>query len=436
MSKTITLKRVVVTGLGMVTSLGLDVKTTWEAMLSGKSGVDQITQWGDLDEVKAKYKLPEDFPLIAAEVKDFNVKDLIKQRKPSFSKEDLKQVKYMDHFTQYAHAATLEAIADSKVRLENGEVDPNRIGVIIGSGLGGPRSWEHEFERFLQGKKVSPFLIPRMIPNLAAGNVSISFKAKGANACIATACASGAHAVGEAFQRIQLGKEDALACGGTEASITPLTVAGFHSLKALSSTYKTPESASRPFDINRNGFVMADGAGILILEELEHALNRGASIYAEVIGFAMTGDASHITDPDVGGAIRGMKLALKDAEIDPEEVALINPHATSTPKGDINEAKAIKEVFGTNQEKPMITANKSQLGHALGAIGGIEAISSVLSLYYNKVPPILNLEKVDPECEGLNYVKEQTVQTNIDIALSNSFGFGGTNATLIFRKYT
>ncbi|MCK5196073.1 MAG: beta-ketoacyl-[acyl-carrier-protein] synthase II, partial [Desulfobulbaceae bacterium] len=328
MKKIIELKRVVVTGLGMITSLGLDVPNTWNAMLAGESGIDLITQWGDLDEVKVGSKLPEDFPLIGGEVKGFNIKDIIKQRKPGFSKDDLKQVKYMDAFTQFAHAAALEAIADSNVRLDEGEVDPDRVGVIIGSGLGGPQTWEREFKRFLQGKKVSPFLIPRLIPNLAAGNISISFKAKGANACLATACASGAHAIGEAFQRIQLGKEDAIACGGTEASITLLTMAGFHALKALSPEYQTPQTASRPFDINRNGFVMAEGSGIFILEELEHALGRGANIYAEVIGFAMTGDASHITDPDIYGAIRCIKLALEDAEIAPEEVDLINPHAT------------------------------------------------------------------------------------------------------------
>jgi 3-oxoacyl-[acyl-carrier-protein] synthase II len=436
MQKTIKLKRVVVTGLGMVTSLGLDVSTTWEAMLAGKSGIDWITHWGDLDEVKAEFKLAEDFPLIAGEVKDFDIKDIVKQRKHGFSKEDLKQIKYMDEFIQFAYAATLEAIADSNVNLEQGEVDPYRVGVIIGSGLGGPKSWENEFKRFLDGKKVSPFLIPRLIPNLAAGNVSISFKAKGANACIATACASGAHAIGESFQRIQLGKEDAIACGGTEAAITPLTIAGFHALKALSSKYTTPQSASRPFDADRNGFVMADGSGILILEELEHALTRGAKIYAEIIGFGMTGDASHITEPDIDGAIRCIRLALEDAQIEPQEVDLINPHATSTPKGDINEANAIKEVFGSDKERPFITANKSQLGHSLGAIGGIEAISTVLSVYDNKVPPILNLEQIDPECQGLNYVRGETKQATIDTALSNSFGFGGTNATLIFRKYS
>jgi 3-oxoacyl-[acyl-carrier-protein] synthase II len=435
MRKIIELKRVVVTGLGMVTSLGLDVATTWEAMLAGKSGIDWITQWGDLDEVKPKYNLAEDFPLIAGEVKDFNIKDIVKQRKTGFSKEDLKQIKYMDAFIQFAYAATLEAIADSDVNLEKGDVDPYRVGVIIGSGLGGPQSWENEFKRFLDGKKVSPFLIPRLIPNLAAGNVSISFKAKGANACIATACASGAHAIGESFQRIQLGKEDAIACGGTEAAITPLTIAGFHALKALSAKYNSPQSASRPFEADRNGFVMAEGSGVLILEELEHALTRGAKIYAEVIGFGMTGDASHITEPDIDGAIRCIKLALEEAQIEPQEVDLINPHATSTPKGDINEANAIKEVFGSDKERPFITANKSQLGHSLGAIGGIEAISTVLSVYNNKVPPILNLEQIDPGCQGLNYVYGEAKQAKIDTALSNSFGFGGTNATLIFRKY-
>lgn len=435
MRKTIELKRVVVTGMGMVTSLGLDVQSTWEAMVAGESGIDRITQWGDLEEVQSQFKLAEDFPLIAGEVKNFNIKDMVKQRKHGFSKEDLKQVKYMDAFTQYAYAATLEAVSDANVNLEKGDVNPDRVGVIIGSGLGGPQTWEKEFERFLKGKKVSPFLIPRLIPNLAAGNVSISFKAKGANACLATACASGAHAIGEAFQRIQLGKEDAIACGGTEAAITPLTIAGFHALKALSSKHQTPQSASRPFDKNRNGFVMGDGSGILILEELEHALARNAKIYAELIGFAMTGDASHITDPDVQGAIRCVQLALEDAQISPEEVDLINPHATSTPKGDINEATAIKAVFGTDKERPFITANKSQLGHSLGAIGGIEAISSILSVCEDKVPPILNLEQVDEECLGLNYVSGHAKEVNIDTVLSNSFGFGGTNATLIFRKY-
>jgi 3-oxoacyl-[acyl-carrier-protein] synthase II len=301
--------------------------------------------------------------------------------------------------------------------------------------MGGPQSWENEFSRFIKGKRVSPFLIPRLIPNLAAGNVSISFKAKGANACLATACASGAHAIGEAFQRIQLGKEDAMACGGTEAAITPLTIAGFHALKALSSEYQTPQSASRPFDIRRNGFIMGDGSGILILEELEHALARGAKIYAEIIGFAMTGDASHITDPDMDGAVRCIKLALEDAQISPEDVDLINPHATSTSKGDINEATAIKKVFETGKEKPYITANKSQLGHSLGAVGGIEAISSVLSVHEDKIPPILNLEQIDPECEGLNYIRGQAKAVDVNVVLSNSFGFGGTNATLIFRKY-
>ncbi len=436
MSKTQALKRVVVTGLGLVTPLGLDVPSTWQAMLDCRSGIDWIANWGDLEKIKDKYKLSDEFPFIAGEVKGFNIKDIIKQRKPAFSKADLKQTKYMDPFIEYAAAAALEAVADSNARLENGDIDPNRVGVIIGSGQGGIQTLEREHLRLLQGKKVSPFLIPREIPNLAAGNISISFKAKGINACMSTACASGAHALGEAFHRIQIGKEDAILCGGAEASITPLTVSGFHDLRALSSKYKTPESAFRPFDKDRNGFVMAEGAGVLILEELEHALARGAKIYAEMAGCGMTGDASHITDPDINGAIRCMRIALEDAGIRPEDVDLINPHATSTPKGDINEAKALKEVFGAGKEKPFITANKSQLGHCLGAIGAIEAALCVLSIRDNIVPPILNLDRIDEECKGLNYVSGQALKAQIDIVLTNSFGFGGTNATLIFKRYT
>ena len=430
------LKRVVVTGLGLITPLGLDVTSTWQAIVDGKSGIDWIAEWGDLDQIKTTYNLADDFPFIAGEVKGFNIKEIIKQRKVGFSKEDLKQTKYMDPFIEFADAAALEAVADSGANLENGTVDPHRVGVIIGSGQGGIQSLEKEFHRLLAGKKISPFLIPREIPNLAAGNISISFKAKGINACLSTACASGAHALGEAFQRIQTAKEDAILCGGAEASITPLTVSGFHALRALSSKFKTPLSAFRPFDKNRDGFVMAEGAGVLILEELEHALARGAKIYAEVIGCGMTGDASHITDPDVDGAIRCMRVALEDAGIRPEDVDLINPHATSTPKGDINEARATKEVFGSDQERPFITANKSQVGHSLGAIGAIESALSVLSIRDNVVPPILNLDSIDEECKGLNYVSAKAQEAKIDVVLSNSFGFGGTNATLIFRRYT
>jgi len=436
MNKIKGLKRVVVTGLGLITPLGLDVPSTWQAMLDGKSGIDRITQWGDLEQVKEAYKLPDDFPFIAGEIKDFNIKDIIKQRKTNWSKEDLKQVKYMDPFIEFANAASLEAIADSKADLERGEIDPNRVGVIIGSGQGGLQTIEREYKRLLAGKKVSPFLIPREIPNLAAGNVSISFKAKGINACLVTACASGTHASADAFQRIQTGKEDAILCGGAEASITILSVAGFHALRALSAEFKTPASASRPFDKDRNGFVIAEGAGILILEELEHALSRKANIYAEVMGCGMTGDANHITDPNVDGAIRCMKLALEDAGIKPEEVDLINPHATSTPKGDINEASAIKEVFGADGDKPLITASKSQLGHSLGAVGAMEAVLSILSIRDNIIPPILNLEQIDEECKGLHYVSGQSMKAQIDVVLTNSFGFGGTNATLIFKRFT
>jgi 3-oxoacyl-[acyl-carrier-protein] synthase II len=430
------LKRVVVTGLGLVTPLGLDVPSTWKAILDGQSGIDWISRWGDLDEIKDKFSLAEDFPFIGGEISGFNIKDIIKQRKEGFTKEDLKQTKYMDPFIEFADAAAWEAVADSGASLEDGKIDPDRVGVIIGTGQGGIQTLEKEHLRLLAGKKVSPFLIPREIPNLAAGNISISFKAKGINACVATACASGAHALGEAFQRIQTGKEDAILCGGAEASITPLTVAGFHALKALSARYKTPESASRPFDRGRNGFVMAEGAGVLILEELEHAQARGATIYAELIGCGMTGDASHITDPDVNGAIRCMQIAVAEAGIGPEDVDLISPHATSTPKGDINEANAMKEVFGSGGEKPFITATKSQIGHSLGAVGAIEAAFCVLSIRDNTIPPILNLEEIDEDCKGLNYVTVKALKAQVDVALTNSFGFGGTNATLIFRRFT
>jgi len=429
-------RRVVVTGLGLITPLGLDVPSTWQALLAGNSGIDWISNWGDLDQIKAEYQLAPDFPFIAGEIKGFNIKEIIQQRKKPFLKEDLKQTKYMDPFIEYAYAAALEAIADSKARLEDGEINPYRVGTIIGSGQGGIQTLEKEHKRLLQGKKVSPFMIPREIPNLAAGNISISFKAKGINACLATACASGTHAVGEAYYRIQADKEDAILCGGAEASITPLTISGFHALKALAAEYRTPESASRPFDKDRNGFVMAEGAGILILEELEHALTRNAKIYAELVGCGMTGDASHITDPDVDGAIRCMGLALEDAELEPEAVDLINPHATSTPKGDINEANALKKIFGTEKEKPYITANKSQIGHSLGAVGAIEAALCVLSIKDNVVPPILNLDQLDEECKGLNYADGQAKQAQIDVVMSNSFGFGGTNATLIFKRYS
>ncbi|MFC1828560.1 beta-ketoacyl-ACP synthase II [Thermodesulfobacteriota bacterium] len=436
MGKITGLKRVVVTGLGLITPLGLDVATTWKAMLDGKSGIDWIANWGDLDAVKEKYNLPDDFPFIAGEIKGFNIKDLIKQRKPGYTREDLKQVKYMDPFIQFADAAALEAVADSGANLESGEIDPNRVGVIIGSGQGGIQTLETEFNRLLKGKKVSPFLIPREIPNLAAGNISISFKAKGINACLVTACASGTHASADAFQRIQTGKEDAILCGGAEASITPLTVSGFHALRALSPRFDSPKTASRPFDKDRNGFVMSEGAGVLILEEREHALVRGANIYAEVVGCGMTGDASHITDPDTDGAVRCMRAALKDAGIKPEDVDLINPHATSTPKGDINEVNAIKTVFGTGREKPLITASKSQLGHSLGAVGAMEAVLCVLSIRDSIVPPVLNLEKIDEQCKGLNYVRGKSKKADINVVLSNSFGFGGTNASLIFRKHS
>ncbi|MBW2134178.1 MAG: beta-ketoacyl-ACP synthase II [Deltaproteobacteria bacterium] len=435
--KTVGFRRVVVTGLGLVSPLGNEVPTTWKRLLAGESGVTQVTRFGeDLEEFSQRFKAPKDFPLIAGEVKNFDLKELMTARKQNLDKEDLKLLKYTDRFAQYALAASLEAINDSGLDLE--AEDPNRVGIIIASGMGGVSSWEEQHEKLLyEGvKKISPFLVPRLLPNLAAGNVSISFRAKGPNAALSTACAAGAHAIGAAFRSIQLGEAELMASGGAEAAITPLTMTGFYRMGALATGFNDrPAQASRPFDQEHRGFVMADGAGILILEELEHARQRGAKIYAEIIGFGMTGDARHITDPDLEGAIRCMEVALKDAGISAQEVAYINPHATSTPVGDRNEAQAIKLLTRNSSPGPLVSATKSMTGHLLGAAGAVEAIFTILSLKQGRVPPTINLEVVDPECDGLNFVKNQARAVSLRYALSNSFGFGGTNATLVFQRY-
>ncbi|MFP3867891.1 MAG: beta-ketoacyl-ACP synthase II [Desulfobacteraceae bacterium] len=437
MRKTVGFRRVVVTGLGLISPLGNEVSSAWKRLLAGESGVTQITRFGEsLEEFCQRFKVPKDFPLIAGEVKNFDLKELMRARKHNLDKEDLKLPKYTDRFTQYALAASLEAVNDSGLDLE--VEDPNRVGIIIASGMGGVGSWEEQHEKLLtEGvKKISPFLVPRLLPNLAAGNVSISFRAKGPNAALSTACAAGAHAIGAAFRSIQLGEAELMASGGTEAAITPLTMTGFYRMGALATGFNDrPGQASRPFDQEHRGFVMADGAGILILEELDHARQRGAKIYAELIGFGMTGDARHITDPDLEGATRCMEVALKDAGISPQEVDYINPHATSTPVGDRNEAKAIKALTQNCSPGPLVSATKSMTGHQLGAAGAVEAIFTILSLKEGRVPPTINLEVADPECEGLNYVKDQAREVSLRYALSNSFGFGGTNAALIFQRY-
>ena len=335
-SKTMGMRRVVVTGVGMVTSMGLDVPTVWQRLLAGESGITNLDCY--TPENKERYRIPDDFPTIGGGIKHFDLKEILQARKKEVTKEDLKQIKYTDRFTQFALAASLEAINDSGVNLE--KEDPERAGVIIASGMGGVASWEEGVTKLItEGvRRVSPFLVPKMIPNLAAGNVSISFKAKGPNIALSTACAAGAHAIGMAYRSIQLGEADMMAAGGSEAAVTILTMAAFYRMGALAAGFNdNPAGASRPFDLKRAGFVMSEGSGILALEDLDHALARGAKIYGEIVGFGMTGDAHHITDPDKEGARRCIVLALKDAGLTPAEIDYVNPHATATPVGDRNE---------------------------------------------------------------------------------------------------
>jgi 3-oxoacyl-[acyl-carrier-protein] synthase II len=432
--KTMGLRRVVVTGIGMVTPLGLDVPTVWNRLLAGESGVSRLSRF-DPDFIE-RYQPPEDFPLIGGEIKQFDLKEIIQTRKKNATRDDLKQIKYTDRFTQFALAASLEAINDSGIDLEI--EDPERAGVIIASGMGGVNSWEEGVQKLhTEGiKRVSPFLVPKMIPNLAAGNVSISFKAKGPNIALSTACAAGAHAIGMAYRTIQMGEADMMAAGGSEAAVTLLTVTAFYRMGALAMGFNdNPAGASRPFDVNRTGFVLSEGSGVLALEELDHAQARGAHIYAEIIGFGMTGDAHHITDPDLEGATRCIKLALKDAELAPGDIDYVNPHATATPIGDRNECRALKTIFGEHASRLLVSGTKSMTGHLLGAAGAVEAIFSILSINNNIAPPTTNLEQVDPDCEGLDIVRDKPRQAEIRHVLSNSFGFGGTNAALVFKQF-
>jgi 3-oxoacyl-[acyl-carrier-protein] synthase II len=436
-TKTIKLRRVVVTGLGMVTSMGLDVPTVWERLLAGQSGVKNITRFGDnLNEILERYRVPEDFPLFAGEIRGFDLKEIMQARKHTVTKEDIKQVKYSDRFTQFALAASLEAVQHSGLDLE--KEDPERAGVIIASGMGGVSSWEDGVHKLLfEGvRRVSPFLVPKMIPNLAAGNVSISFKAKGPNIALSTACAAGAHAIGMAYRSIQLNDADLMAAGGSEAALTLLTMSAFYRMGALATGYNDcPEKASRPFDRKRNGFILSEGSGVLVLEELDHALDRGARIYAEIVGFGMSGDAHHITDPDMEGAKRCIQLALKNGGVSPGEIDYINPHATATPVGDRNESQALKQIFQGQASRLLVSGTKSMTGHLLGAAGAVEAIFSILAIEHGIAPPTINLEEVDPDCAGLDYVPHEARRAEIRYALSNSFGFGGTNASLVFKRY-
>ena len=434
LQKTMGMRRVVVTGVGMVTSMGLDVPTVWKNLLAGESGVIRLRRFDP--ELMERYRVPEDFPVIGGVLEDFDLKEILQARKDVVTKEDLKQIKYTDRFTQFALAASMEAVQDSGLNLE--VEDPERAGVIIASGMGGVSSWEEGVKKLLaEGvRRVSPFLVPKMIPNLAAGNVSIRFKAKGPNIALSTACAAGAHAIGLACRSIQLGEADLMAAGGTEAAVTILTLTAFYRMGALAVGFNDrPGAASRPFDVHRCGFVMSEGSGILVLEELDHALARNADIYAEIVGFGMSGDAYHITDPDKEGAKRCIQLALKDGGVTPGDIDYVNPHATATPVGDRNESLALKEIFGEASPRLLVSGTKSMTGHLLGAAGAVEGIFSILSIKHGIVPPTINLDEVDPDCAGLDIVRNQARTADIRYALSNSFGFGGTNAALVFKRF-
>ncbi|MSQ48397.1 MAG: beta-ketoacyl-[acyl-carrier-protein] synthase II [Deltaproteobacteria bacterium] len=410
-------RRVVVTGLGLVTPLGTGVEKNWQALMAGRSGIGPVTRFD-----------VSDFPTrIAGEVRDFVPENFI----------DKKDVKKMDPFIQYAVGAAKMAMDEAKLPISSDNED--MVGVIVGVGIGGLTSIEEYHKLFLETrlKKVSPFFIPKLIANLAPGQISLRYGAKGINYTPTSACSSGAHAIGEAFRLIRMGEQDAMIAGGAEAALTPLGLGGFIALKAVSSRNDQPERASRPFDRQRDGFVMSDGAGILVLEEMEQAKRRGAKIYAEIIGYGANSDAYHMTapSPEGEGAMRCIRLALRSAGISPLEVDYINAHGTSTPYNDATETLAIKRVFGEHAARLAISSTKSMTGHMLGAAGGVEGVYSVLALNHGMIPPTINYEEPDPECD-LDYVPNVARQAPIQVAVSNSFGFGGTNACLIFRKWT
>lgn len=409
-------KRVVVTGLGAVTPIGIGTDAFWQALLSGKSGITTVTRF-DASEYATQ---------IAGEVKDFDPANYI----------DKKEAKRMDRFTQFAIAGAKMALEDSGINLE--QVDRERVGTIIGSGIGGMETLHDQYKvLFEKGpNRISPFFVPMMIANMAAGQTSITFGLHGPCTCVVTACATGTNAIGEAFRIIQYGDADVMVCGGTEATISPAALAGFCSAKAMTTSNAEPEKASRPFDRDRDGFVMGEGAGIVVLESLEHAQARGAKIYAEMIGYGSNADAYHITAPAPEGTVAAkcMELAIKDAGLKPEDIDYINAHGTSTPLNDKNETLAIKKLFGEHAYKLAVSSTKSMTGHLLGAAGGIEFIASALAVANDILPPTINYENPDPELD-LDYVPNKARQQKVNTAMSNSFGFGGHNATLLVKKY-
>ena len=410
------MKRVVITGMGTINPLGKGLDEFWENLKNGKPGIGLIERF-DTTEYNTK---------IAAEIKDYNPEEYL----------DKKEIKRLDRYSQYALIASILAVENGEIDFET--VNRDRVGVIIGTGIGGVESLEGESKKLLEKgpNRVSPLFIPMMISNMAAGHISMKFGLKGSSMAITTACASSTHAIGESFRMLREGKMDMVVTGGTEASITPLSIAGFSSMKALSTNNHDPQGASRPFDKNRDGFVMGEGAGILVLEELEHALSRNAKIYGEVVGYGATSDAYHITQPDenASGATKAMKMAIDEAGIEKEEVGYINAHGTSTYFNDKLETLAIKNVFDDHAKEINISSTKSMTGHLLGAAGAIEAIASIRALESGIIPPTINYSNKDEECD-LNYTPNKMVNREINYALSNSLGFGGHNASLLFKKY-
>jgi len=409
-------RRVVVTGIGLVSSLGIGTSENWTALLAGRSGVETIT----------KFDASQFATRIAGEVRGFDPLQFIEK----------KDVKKMDVFIQYAIAASQFAIDDAQLKIE--PHNATRVGVFIASGIGGFTTIEREHKALLEGgpRKISPFFIPSAIINLAAGQVSIRYGAKGPNSATCTACSASAHAIGDAYEIIRRGAADVMIAGGSEAAITPMGIGGFGALRALSTRNNEPSRASRPFDKDRDGFIVGEGSGVLILEELGIALQRGAKIYAELVGYGMSADAYHITAPseDGDGAYRVMMAAIESAGIASEQVDYINAHGTSTPQGDSLESLAIKRTFGDHAYKMAVSSTKSMTGHLLGAAGGLEAGITALSVRDQVVPPTINLDCADPLCD-LDYVPKHSRRVHIDYALSNSFGFGGTNAALLFKRY-
>ncbi len=409
-------RRVVITGLGVVTALGEVVDEMWENVCAGKSGVGPVTRWDNTN-----YPVRFGGECASFDVTKYGV--------------DIREARRLDRFGQFGIAASVSAVKDSG--LDFTKEDPYRAGVIIGSGIGGIETLEEQnkvlVERGVQ--RVSPFTVPRLMVNAASGNVSIIFKIHGPNTAVATACATGANAIGDAARYIQHDMADMMIAGGSEAALCSLGMSSFMAARALSTRNDDPQHASRPWDKDRDGFVMAEGAGVVILEEYEHAKKRGARIYAELVGYGMSGDACHITapDPDGKGASMAMKLALRDAKLSPDQVNYINAHGTSTPLGDIAETKAVKNTFGPHARKLAVSSTKSQLGHLLGASGGVECVITAMAVQRNLIPPTINLENPDPECD-LDYVPHKARDMKVSIAMSNSFGFGGHNASLVLRK--